>query len=98
MSNANSKSAASEVVIAAARAEATRLCDRALAAVAKLGATPDQRARAKRYQIEEFSRTSARVERVVCGLVEFSTREDLLTAIAAYCEAGIAEVESRFAL
>jgi hypothetical protein len=88
----------------AAKIEATRLCEQALKPHPHVKETPVYRARARRYQIEEFSRTSAKIERVVCDLlrdestgdVAVSSRAELLAAIDAYCDAGIAEVERRF--
>lgn len=88
----------------AATVEASRLCDSALAALARMQAnpfaapSPKLRARAKRYQLEEFSRTSRKVERVVCdiGRDVFATRDEFLGAVDLYCAAGIAEVERRF--
>jgi hypothetical protein len=89
---------------AAAVAEATRLCDHALAVLARplaLGGMPsaEHRARAKRYQKDEFLCTSRKVERAVYELFtrdEWTSRDELLAALPIYCAAGIAEVERRF--
>jgi hypothetical protein len=56
------------------------------------------RARAKRYQLDEFARTSSKVNRAVSdvGQGTWSSREQFLAAIDLYCAAGIAEVERRF--
>lgn len=86
----------------AAVAEATRLCDSAIAALARLQeqpfASPSLCARAKRYQIDEFSRTSRKTERVVFEIRrdKWASRDELLAAIDLYCAAGVAEVERRF--
>ncbi len=90
-------------IIAAAQAEAARLCDRAHAAHAKYNATSAQIARGKRYQIEEFrimGRPRERLSMVMYDMFgpdAWSSREELLAAIDCYCDAGIAEVERRFA-
>ncbi len=89
---------------AAAVAEATRLCDNAFAGIARhIGAgrqmSPDQRARAKRYQIEEFRPTYAKALRLCSDAHPswlFESREEWLGAVDLYCAAGIAEVERRF--
>lgn len=90
-------------IITVAQAEATRLCDQALAAMTRLRATTQQRARAERYQSNEFSRTSARTTRLLCNLMRPApgqpctcSHEELLEAIGIYCDAGVAEVRRRF--
>jgi hypothetical protein len=91
---------------AAAVAEATRLCDHVLAVLAKpcpVTGEPHseaRRVRTKRYQLDEFRPTFAKVERVVYSLFtgdEWASREELLAACDLYCAAGRAEVERRFA-
>ena len=87
----------------AAVAEAARLCEQALAGMARLASAPSasQRARAKRYQLEEFRPTSAKVQRLVsdaCRPGPLATREEFLAAVDLYCAAGVAEIERRFAV
>lgn len=89
-------------VEAAAVTEATRLCEQALAGMSRVATTPTaaQRARAKRYQLDEFRPTAAKVQRLVCDACRsepLATREEFLAAVDLYCAAGVAEVERRFA-
>lgn len=91
------------MIKSAAIAEAARLCDQAIAAVERRGGNPVQTARAKRYQLAEFNRTSPRIERVVCDLIRpapgepaASSRDELLAAIELYCASGVEEIERRF--
>ncbi len=100
----------SSKVEAAAKTEATRLCDAALATPRRFPlpdgwpvATSEHSARAKRYQLDVF-RNLKLADRVVCDLlrgedgdVAVDSREEFLAARDLYCAAGIAEVERRFA-
>jgi len=104
MSNAASQSAAPvAIVTAAAQKRAAELCERALAAIVSLGATPSQRARGERYQIESFQNRKLS-ERAVCDLLcpmvgeqLIETREEAIAATDAYIAAGVAEVRRLFA-
>jgi hypothetical protein len=91
--------ATTAAVTAAAVAHATTLCDQALAACTKHGASAAMLKRAQRYQVDEFERSRRSVERRVLDLAPeggWSTRAEFLDAVAAYSAAGIAEVERRF--
>jgi hypothetical protein len=90
-------------LVDAARAFAAHLCDDTLSLNETWkSASPEQRKRAKRYQLEEFrecDRTKKNIERIVLDMFcadEFSTRDDLLAAVEVYADAGIAEVERLF--
>jgi len=105
MSNATAAAPAFQpVVIAAAKERAVSLCEKALAACFKYGATAERHARAKRYQIEEFQNRKMS-ERILCdlplrpagGAPLIDSREELLAAIEVYEIAGIAEVRRLFA-
>lgn len=92
------------LVTASAQERAASLCGKAIAAILDLGATPAQRARGERYQVEEFQNRKMS-ERILCDLLLhpadevalIDTREELLAAIDVYAAAGIAEVRRLFA-
>lgn len=97
-------------IIAAATAKASARCEVCLSACERLHATPVQRARVKRDLLAEFDtcdsmgRVRALMERTVLDLFRnedgdvtvFSTRDELLAAIAVYGATGKAEVQRLF--
>lgn len=107
MSDAATKTTTSidAILTTAARAHAARLCKQAMAPIPGIIPTPTQRARAERYQVEEFTMHKAQNERIVADLLLHpaegeplvDTREAFLAAVDTYRAAGLAEVRRLFA-